>query len=156
MRLAGAQHMERQLEEAAATYAKVLRINPKTRYALNNLAYLLAEDLGRPAEAQRYAERAFQLAREDANVIDTLGWVECLNGDYDAAIGTLRSALVIAPDMVAAVFHLGEAYRRSGDLPSAEQYLQKALELAEASDDAYTYLEDIHKALAKLSQPVGR
>jgi len=156
MRLAGAQHMERQLEEAAATYAKALRINPKTRYALNNLAYLLAEDLGRPAEALRYAERAFQLAREDANVIDTLGWVECLNGDYNAAIGTLRSALAIAPDMVAAVFHLGEAYRRSGDLPSAEQHLRKALELAEASDDAYNYLEDIHKALAKLPQPAGR
>ncbi len=156
MRLAGAQHMERQLEEAAATYAKVLRINPKTRYALNNLAYLLAEDLARPAEALRYAERAFQMAREDANVIDTLGWVECLNGDYDAAIGTLRSALAIAPDMVAAVFHLGEAHRRSGNLPLAEQYLQKALELAEASDDAYNYLEDIHKALAKLSQPAGR
>ena len=85
MRLAGAQHMERRLEEAAGTYRKVLRLNPKTRYALNNLAYLLAEDLGQPAEALRYAEQAFQLAREDANVIDTLGWVECLAGQYDAA-----------------------------------------------------------------------
>ena len=155
MRLAGAQHMDRRLEEAAATYRKVLRINPKTRYALNNLAYLLAEDLGQPAEAMRYAEQAFQLAREDANVIDTLGWVECLAGQYDAAIGTLRSAVAIAPDLVAAVFHLGEAYRRSGDLTSAEQYLQRALELAEAQDDAGS-LEDIREALAKLSQPAGR
>ncbi|HUW81469.1 MAG TPA: tetratricopeptide repeat protein [Phycisphaerae bacterium] len=156
MQLAGAQHMERRLEEAAAAYTEVLRVDPKTRYALNNLAYLLAEDLGRPAEAMRYAERAFQLAREDANVIDTLGWVECLNGQYDAAIGTLRSALAIDPDMVAAVFHLGEAYRRSGNLPLAEQYLQKALELAEATDDVYHYLEGIRESLAKLPQPSGR
>ncbi|MFQ6048741.1 MAG: tetratricopeptide repeat protein, partial [Phycisphaerae bacterium] len=147
--LASLLHGDRQLEQAAATYRRVLQINPDSRFALNNLAYLLAEDLNRPQEALPYARRAFQISRDDPNVVDTLGWVECLMGRYDRAIGTLRSAIELNPEFVPAIYHLGEAYRRRGDAGSAKLQFQKALELCKATGDR-SFLGQIEAALKSL------
>ncbi len=138
-----------QPEKAAKVYKQALQITPDFGFALNNLAYILAEKLGQPEEALPYARRAFQIARENASVIDTLGWVECLAEKYDSAIGTLRTAVAAAPDMTLIVYHLGEALRRKGDYAAAKHELEKALRLSEASDDQ-TYLAQIREALGKL------
>ena len=59
--------------------------------ALNNLAYLLARD--NPDEAVKLAQQAVELAPENADVQDTLGWVYYRKGLYSAALPYLQAAL---------------------------------------------------------------
>jgi tetratricopeptide (TPR) repeat protein len=149
--MGAALHESGQPEKAAEVYKEALEINPAYGFALNNLAYLLAEDLAKPEEAIPYARRAFHIAREDPNVIDTLGWVECLSRQYDSAIATLRTAVALQPEMIAGVYHLGETYRRKGNVAQARQQLEKALRLSETSGDN-SYLPQIQEAIKQLEQ----
>ena len=104
--------------------------------ALNNLAYLLADDLNRPEEALPYIEEAVRLARDTGAVLDTHGWVLILVGRYREGIGILTRAIEL--DQNAAEYHLhaAEGYAREGiEMASAAKEFNRARELAEAQGD---------------------
>ena len=60
-------------------------------FALNNLAYALA--MADPDEASKLAQRAAELAPDNATVQDTLGWVYYRKGNYTMALTTSRRRL---------------------------------------------------------------
>ena len=80
-------------DQAAKAYEQLLTVVPDDADSLNNVAYIYAENLNRPAEALPYARRAVELRPRSADVLDTLGWVQYLAGDMNVALGTLVSAL---------------------------------------------------------------
>jgi len=136
--LALAMHGSEHAQEARDTYNKILELHPNDPVALNNLAYLLMNELQDPKSARRYAERALEGAPENAGVLDTLGWNLVLLGEYDEAIRKLRHALEIQSELDALHYHLAEAlFRRSGtaganqkgDLNEAEAECRRAHEL---------------------------
>ncbi|NLX12754.1 MAG: tetratricopeptide repeat protein [Phycisphaerales bacterium] len=101
-------------EAARQLYESVLAMRPNDVMSLNNLAYLLLEDLKEPKAALPYAKRAVELAPGDANVLDTLGWCHLALGEYDQGIGRLREAIQINPMVATFHYHVAEGlYRRS-------------------------------------------
>lgn len=124
-----------EIEPAVQTYEDVLRHAPDNPQALNNLAYMLAEDLGRPAEALPYAERLHDLATGLPKVLDTVGWVYYLNGRVDQAEGVLREALRIEPNTLAARYHLGRLYADRGQWPVAQREFRRLLQNARALEN---------------------
>jgi len=120
----------KKLEEARGEYEEVLKIEPGYVVALNNLACLLNDDLGRPAEALPYAEKSAKVAAEtignNSDILDTLGWIQSCNKDYGKATTNLLRALESNADHIAANYHLGLVYKQRGDSEEARRRLEKA------------------------------
>ncbi len=115
--------------------------------ALNNLAWLYMQR--HDARAVKVAQRAVDLAPEDADVLDTLGWVTLQQqGDADAAVTALRRSIELNPDNPSVQYHLGMALRDSGDIAGARLALSRALEDGSfpEADDARAALEAFQPA----------
>jgi Flp pilus assembly protein TadD len=80
-------------DEAERAYRATLELDPDNAIAMNNLAYLLS-DRGEALEvALGFARRAGELMPEDADAIDTTGWVQLKRKQTDAAIELFARAL---------------------------------------------------------------
>lgn len=122
-----------QPQAARDAYMTMLQGDPNNPLLLNNLAYLLAEDLHQPIDAVDYSQKAYDLSRSrtgrpPASIGDTHGWVLTLCGGRDAQLGISILQQVVENDQnfLDARYHLGEAYLRSSMPNDAIQQLQIA------------------------------
>jgi tetratricopeptide (TPR) repeat protein len=111
---------------AAATYEKVLAINPQSGPVLNNLAWLYSEHLGDLDKAYALAQRAHQLLPNDPSTADTLGWIVFRRGEYTPALNLFQQSAAGLPDNPEVQFHLGLASYMLDNEESAQQQLQNA------------------------------
>ncbi len=86
-----------ELAAAEREYRAALSLAPRFGVAANNLAWLLAERLGRPADARPFAETAGRLLPRNPHVLDTRGWIRLRCGDADAAESDLARAARMLP-----------------------------------------------------------
>ena len=159
MGLASLQSVDGRLEEAKKNYEAALRLNEDNAIVLNNLAYMLCEDMNRPAEALPYAERAAKLTPNMAEVQDTLGRTLARVGRGGEAERALLYALKLDRVHIGAMIHLGEVYRERGDRRDARRWLERARMTIQsaapppgqaASGGSGKYLPMIEKALKEL------
>ena len=106
-------------------YRAVLEVDASNLFALNNLAYSLTA--ANPDEASKLAQRAVELAPDNATVQDTLGWVYCRKGNYSMALTCLKTAVAKEPTP-RREFHLAVCYLKSGNRELGEKLMQKALQ----------------------------
>lgn len=133
-----------QVEKAVNAYSKLVELVPNDLLSLNNLAYLLAQEVNppRPNDAKAFSQRAYDIGRTwssgNGQILDTHGWVLVLTGqsqDVEEGIRVLTRAVEQQDDPSVPVlesrYHLGEAYlRRSKPDPAkASENLQIALNL---------------------------
>jgi Tfp pilus assembly protein PilF len=78
---------------AVEQYRKILGSTPDDVVAMNNFAYALTEYTNSPDAALRIAQRAKELAPNDAAVDDTLGWVLYRKGLYGSAVQQFENAV---------------------------------------------------------------
>lgn len=133
-------------DEARTHYEAVLKVDAKQPLALNNLAFLLADSLNKPAEALPYAQQAVKATPNDPGVLDTLGYVLSLNGRHGEALGALFRARDQDKKSVAILYHLGQTYERKGDKIEAQSWYERAKSLGQEQGDK-RYLPKILKAL---------
>jgi tetratricopeptide (TPR) repeat protein len=132
-------------EKSIAAYQQYLKLQPGDVTALNNLAYILAEEIspGRPQEAKQYSKVAYEIARgwragdAKGRIFDTHGWVLVLNGeaDLDEGIRVLRQVVEDFP-ILEAHYHLGEAQLRKNRGAEAQEQFNAALAMIERSKKA--------------------
>jgi tetratricopeptide (TPR) repeat protein len=126
--LAGVRAQERNDTSAAiAHYEQAVREGDRTGVAANNLAWLYAQSGTNLDRALQLAESAWQMAPENAAVLDTVGLVRLRLRKYTDAIRALEEARRLAgrnmadPVLVAQINqHLAEAYLRVGKTQAAE------------------------------------
>ncbi len=135
-------------EAAADLYRQALSIDKDHLVALNNLAYMLAEDLARPKEALAYAQRAAELDPDSVGVMDTLGWSLTLAGDHQKGLDVLKEAYSKRP-IPPLCYHLAETYRRLKQINAAREIAEKGLKLAELMKDKVHH-DKIQKLLAEI------
>jgi tetratricopeptide (TPR) repeat protein len=112
---------------AIEQYRKVLAQDGRNASALNNLAYLLADN-NQPDEALRYAQQAKEVAPDSAAVDDTLGWTYFRKGLYPMAVTYLESAA--AKEATARrKYHLAMAYLKAGDPKRGRRVLDEAVKM---------------------------
>ena len=139
-----------QTDKARTAYQRTLAINPNDLVALNNLAYVIAVNDHKPADALPLAERAFTLANGAGLVADTLGWIKHLLGDDAAALPLLERAVKENPGSVDVQLHVAAVYAATG----RPQEAAKALQAARALDPAVEKREDyqaVRKRIGGLS-----
>jgi putative PEP-CTERM system TPR-repeat lipoprotein len=127
-------------------YRKAIAEDPKNAVALNNIAYLLADDPKHLDEALGYAKAALALA-SSPNLHGTLGWIYYRKGEYKSAVGYLEQA-VAADGGAVYRYHLAMAYFKEGEAARARTVLKAAL----AIDPK---LPEAQMALALQSEAVG-
>lgn len=102
-------------DAAIKAYKQTLMINDQQPLAHNNLAWLLAKTPATLAEALRHAQQATELQPRVGSFWDTLGWIQHLMGDNEAAKGSLERAISLEQNQVDAYEHLAKVHAALGD-----------------------------------------
>jgi tetratricopeptide (TPR) repeat protein len=136
-----------QKDNAKKYYEQALKLDPTDAYALNNLAYFIAENNGNLDEALGYAQRAKQKLPSFTEISDTLGWIYLKKNLTDNAIDNFKALVVQAPQNPIYHYHYAMALNQKGDRESARKECLTAL-----ADKPNKQQEDeIKKLLSRLS-----
>lgn len=118
----------RNYQAAVEQYRKAVELDGDNPEALNDLAYVLAEFAKQPDDALKFAQKAEELAPNNAMVADTLGWVLYRKALYSSAIPYLQQAATREPKGLYK-YHLALAYLKSGQQVKGQQMLAAALKM---------------------------
>ena len=109
---------------------------PDHAMALNNLGYTRLERGRIDEQTVAFIERAHELAPDDGNVLDTVGWLRYKNGLFDddgdtpGAVGLINRSIEKSGDPSAEVLdHRGDTLWRLGDAVEARDAWQRAADL---------------------------
>jgi cellulose synthase operon protein C len=141
-------HLAGEHQRAREAYEESLKYDDHNWITLNNLAYLLSDAMGENKVALGYAQKAVA-AVENPSALDTLGWIYVGLGQYSSAIAELGRAVRLDPNSALIHYHLGEAYRRNGQMAEANDVLQNGRNIARAADDE-KYVALIEESIEKV------
>lgn len=142
------------LKEAAEAYRSVLAQFPDDVMALNDLAYLYTDKLGRPDEAVPLAQKAAAAAPSDGGVVDTYGWALAKSGRLPEAERQLARASQLSPHLPDIRYHLGWVNEQMGNLTAAQRDYKQAFE-AVREDTSNPVHGTLRQALQRVSQKLG-
>jgi tetratricopeptide (TPR) repeat protein len=133
--LASAQERAGDTKGSEASLRRVLAKDPNNATALNNLGYFLLERNERLDEALEMIQHAFRSNPNNTNFLDSLGWAYFKLGKLDEAERNLKEAA--RRDNLSATIqeHLGDLYKRRGQLEMARSAWQRALALVVRAED---------------------
>jgi tetratricopeptide (TPR) repeat protein len=142
------------LRKAIDVYESLRVKMPKNSSVLNNLAYTLAQNDEKLTEALEYARAALEQNPNEANYLDTYGYVLYKNGRHAEAAESLAAALqqyeatgTASSDIYE---HLGMVHEALGEKSKAQAAYRRALD-AGGSTMAAVVKERINAALARLT-----
>ena len=115
-----------QTDQARVAYEEVLKLDPENVQALNNLAYIKAEDGLDLDQALGLVQRALQKAPNDPNISDTLGLIYVRKKLTVQAVVLLRGLVARVPDNPAYRLHLAMALYDKGEKAEAKKELEAA------------------------------
>ena len=134
-------------DKAADLFKKSIALDPANAAdAYNYLGYMWAEHNIHLDEAADMIKRALQIDPNNGAYLDSLGWLEFRQGNYEAALGDLqRAAQNMTRDDPVVFEHIGDAYSKLNRAAQALEAWQKARtldpqnkNLAEKIDNAKT------------------
>jgi len=115
-------------EQARGMYEEVLKTDPENPTALNNLAYLNAEQGVNLDQALGYAQHALQRSPQDPNISDTLGLIYIRKKLTSQAVQVLQDLVARVPNNPSFHLHLGMALLDAGEKQLAKKELEKAMQ----------------------------
>jgi tetratricopeptide (TPR) repeat protein len=141
---------QRRFDEAIGHYETVLKTNPKSMLAANNLAATLVDHKSDPQSLERALalSRAFESQTPNPYLLDTLGWAHYKLDHGRDAVRLLKQATALAPDHPVLNYHLGAALSKAGQPGDARVHLKKAVA-------AGTPFEGLEAAKALLAEVAG-
>lgn len=117
-------YMSTNLALAKEQYLVIVKQAPNNFLIHNNLAYA-AINTGDIKIAIKHADKAFELAPENPQVIDTLGFISFIQKDYSKAFGYYEQANAIAPDDIGIIKHMADCLIKMNRTEEAEALLAK-------------------------------
>jgi tetratricopeptide (TPR) repeat protein len=114
-------HLQGDYKAEIAVYDGILAKNPTTYLFLNNMAWTLSEEMGRPQEGLQRIEEGIKRVGRQSHLVDTRG-VILLRLDRTAeAIKDLEDAAAMLPTGTT-YYHLARAYKKAGREADFEKY----------------------------------
>ena len=140
---------QRRFDEAVGQYETVLKQNPKSMLAANNLAATLVDHKSDRQSFERALalSKAFESQTPNPYLLDTLGWAHYKLGHGSDAVRVLKQAAALAPDHPVLNYHLGAALSKSGQPGDARVHLKKAV----AAGAPFEGLEEAKTLLAEMA-----
>jgi tetratricopeptide (TPR) repeat protein len=134
----------RRFGEAEPLYTELIAASPDdwTLYFARGAS---RERLGRWAEAETDFRRALELAPDQPEVMNYLGYTWIDRGEHlQEGLAMIQRAVELRPQSGAIVDSLGWAYYRLGDYAQALDHLERAVELAPADPTLNDHLGDVY------------
>ena len=122
-------------EQAKPIYEQILRIQPDHPVALNNLAFIKAEEGVDLDQALTMAQRARQKMPNSTDVSDTLGWIYIKKNMSEEAVRVFSDLVSKEPKNPTFRYHYGMALMQKGDKLAAKRELQTALQSSPSKDE---------------------
>jgi tetratricopeptide (TPR) repeat protein len=122
-------------DQAKPVYEQILKVNPDEPVALNNLAFIKAEEGGDLDQALTMAQRARQKVPTSNEIADTLGWIYIKKNLSEDAVRVFSDLVEKSPRDYHFHYHYGMALLQKGDRISARKELQMALDNHPSRDD---------------------
>lgn len=117
-------------EGAIGEYEGILKDQPQSAVAINNLVSMLIDYRTDKASSDRAQELAEKLKNTKVPQFqDTLGWALYQRGDFAGASDLLEQAKSQLPNLAAIRYHLAMAYRALGQKDKADAELKAAMDL---------------------------
>ncbi len=100
-----------EIEKAILMYKKIVDANPKSLYAVNNYAALIADARDDKASLENAMKLVDEFKSTDQPAfLDTFGWLAYRLNQYNEALPALEKAVDLAPGFPVFRYHLGMAY----------------------------------------------
>ncbi|HEV7123216.1 MAG TPA: XrtA/PEP-CTERM system TPR-repeat protein PrsT [Rhodanobacter sp.] len=138
---------------AASEYELVLKAHPTSVGALNNLAWIYAEQHN--PKALTLAEQAYKLAPQSPGVADTYAWALITSNQPKTALPILEKAAKAAPKEPSIQYHLAVAQARTGDKAGARATLE-ALQKSGADFQEKKAAETLYREVASAGASAGK
>jgi len=122
-------------EQAKPIYEQILKIQPDHPVALNNLAYIKAEEGVDLDQALTMAQRARQKLPNSTDIADTLGWIYIKKNLSDDAVRVFHDLVAKEPKNPTFRYHYGMALMQKGDKLAAKRELEVALSSNPSKDE---------------------
>jgi FimV-like protein len=119
---------------ALELYRSAVKYDKRNVKALNNLAYLLADNFGEAKKALGSAMSAYRLQPGDPRIMDTLAFVLLKNNKVKEAVVLLEKAHKLLPEVQTVGLHLAMAKIKTGELETAKQLLQDVIKKGQPVD----------------------
>ncbi|PZO52739.1 MAG: hypothetical protein DCF16_08660 [Alphaproteobacteria bacterium] len=116
-------HQEGRVDEAEATYIKVLERVPSHPDALNLLGVIQSEK-NRNERALDLLQRASRARPKDGLILNNLGRAAVRARRFEQAIESLEYAIALRPEIIEAYGNLIHAHRQAGNLKEAEYFIE--------------------------------
>jgi len=142
--LAEAASARKDYASASKHYRVLLDAQPNNPGVLNNLAWVSAQN--KDPKAIEYAEKAYQLAPDQAAIADTLGGLLIEKGDTARGLELLQKAVSLAPQSAVIRFNFAKALVKSGKKDEAKKQLDDLARLGDkfpAQDEVATLLKSL-------------
>ena len=128
IKLATLYEREESYKKAIEIYQAAHEINSDNLLIVNNLASMLSDHGDGGDDLQKAKSMAEKLTKSNQPVFfDTIGWVYYKLGDHEKSIEYLLKTIEKQPDVNIFNYHLGMAYKLSGDKAKAKTHLKKSL-----------------------------
>jgi tetratricopeptide (TPR) repeat protein len=141
--------------EAAASYRKLLELDPRSADALNNLGSALNK-LSLSTEAEQYLRRAIEIRPEYAEAHCNLGIVLRESGETAESEVWLRRALKLKPNYMDARIQLGITLLSLGRLREARARFEKVLKAAPRHADTLFLMGHIARLEGRFEEAEAR
>lgn len=127
--LGDAYYYTKDFEKSDKAFDDALKINSDNESVLNNYAYYLGQRNTQLEKAEKLAKRCIELKPNEANYMDTYGWILFLQAKYKPAEEWLQKAAQLNPNNPNILEHLGDCLFMQKDTPGAVSNWEKALKL---------------------------
>ena len=123
-----------QYEKSSEAYEAVLKADPSNDYVLNNYSYFLALRQEKLPYAKQLSARLLELNPNNANYLDTHGWVLYMLGEYEQAKKYIEQAIAQGASSGEVVEHYGDILFKLGEVDQAVQQWMKAKGMDDTSE----------------------
>ncbi len=137
-------------DQMVLSMKKVLEYEADHTQAMNYLAFSWAEMNVELDQAEKYARFAVKKEKDDAFIMDTLGWVLYKKGQYKEAAEVLEKAHALQPTVGIISEHLGDIYSKIQKFEKAWSYFNKAVE----SESDLSKRKDIKVKMSQIESSV--
>jgi tetratricopeptide (TPR) repeat protein len=118
------------IDAAITGYEAILKDQPNSLLAVNNLASLLLDNRADKPGLERATELAERLKNSSVPQFeDTYGWAQYKRGNLSDAVKILEGAVGQLPNLAALRYHLGMSYAAVGQAAKAAEQLKTAFAL---------------------------